>query len=72
MEGDVVDVVISAIGGADVEGDVEGAAVEVKALVAADKIEPGPEVRAISGAVTNSCRTGSVSVRAKFLLLRKA
>ena len=63
---------ISAIGGADVEGDVEGAAVEVEVLAAVDEIEPEPKVHTISGAVTNSCRTGSVSVHTKFLPLRKA
>ena len=64
MEGNVVDVVISAIG-ADVKGDVEGAAV-------VDEIKPEHEVCTISGAVTNSCRTGSVSVCAKFLPLCNA
>ena len=63
--------VVSAIG-ADVEGDVEGAAVEVEALAVVDEIEPEPKVHTISGAVTNSCCAGSVSVCAKFLLLRKA
>jgi hypothetical protein len=51
-------VVVSAIG-ADVEGNVEGAAIEVKALAAVDEIEPEPEVCTISGVVTNSCCAGS-------------
>ena len=67
MEGDVVDIVISAIG-----ADVDGTAVEGKALVAVDEIEPEPEVHTILGAVTNSCHMGLVSVCAKFLPLHKA
>jgi hypothetical protein len=58
---------VSAIG-----ADVKGTTVEVEALAVVDEIEPEPKVRTISGAVTNSCRAGSVSVHAKFLPLCKA